>query len=452
MASRALVIILGLISLASPLPAADPGPPREPSAERGRESVHRPLNPPFWSPRAYEDAWKFWGVARKPGDYARSFRDRYGLHEAPYENGGLPLGFTRPKGLLGLGRGLGNDCLLCHAGTVAGRTIVGLGNASLDMQSLYEELSAADGLEPVMPLTLCNVRGTSEASNFAIYLMQFRDRDLRHRLPVKYPLCATLCEDVPAWWLYKKKRTIYHLGVADSRSVRTMMPFLLIPGNRAEAIKAYEPDFADIRAYLLTVQPPKYPFPTDPGLTAKGKLVFEQVCARCHGTYGPGGRYPNRLIPLDEIGTDSTLATAFAPEGVDHYLKSWFAQEHGPAGERYHGLNGGAYQAPPLDGIWATAPYFHNGSVPTVYHVLKSDERPDVFTREFRGTAAEYDPGKLGLRVIPLEDSRSTPAVAIEQRKVYDTTQPGRGNGGHRFGDTLDERQRMAVIEYLKTL
>ena len=89
------------------------------------------------------------------------------------------MGFTRSRGMLGLGTGLGSDRLLCHGGKVAGRTIVGLGNCSLDMQSLYEELAAADGLDPVMPLTLCNARGTSEASNFAIYLMQFRDAELR---------------------------------------------------------------------------------------------------------------------------------------------------------------------------------------------------------------------------------------------------------------------------------
>jgi len=41
---------------------------------------------------------------------------------------------------------------------------------------------------------------------------------------------------------------------------------------------------------------------------------------------------------------------------------------------------------------------------------------------------------------------------ALERRKVYDTTQPGRGNGGHPFGDKLSEQERMAVIEYLKTL
>ena len=234
-----------------------------PSVGRGRETVRRPLNPPFWSLRAYQNAWRQWGVGEQPADYARAFRERYGLHPPPYENGGLPMGFTRPRGLLGLGQGLGNDCLLCHAGTVAGQTIIGLGNSALDMQSLYEELAAADGLDPVMPLSLCNVRGTSEASNFAVYLMQFRDAELRHRLPVKYPLCENLCEDIPAWWHFRKKKTIYHLGVADSRSVRTLMPFLLIPGNTAESIKQREPEFAEIRAYLLSLEPPRYPYAID---------------------------------------------------------------------------------------------------------------------------------------------------------------------------------------------
>ncbi len=126
------------------------------------------------------------------------------------------MGLTRSAGLLGLGTGLGSDCVLCHAGRVAGQTIVGLGNSALDMQSLYEDMAAADGLDPVMPLTLCNVRGTSEASNFAIYLMQFRDKELRTRLPVPYTLCPNLCEDIPAWWHLRRKRTIYHLGVADT--------------------------------------------------------------------------------------------------------------------------------------------------------------------------------------------------------------------------------------------
>lgn len=419
----------------------------------GERLVHQPLNPPFWSLRAYQGAWKRWGGPKpESDDYSRAFRERYGLCAPTYENGGLPMGLVRSPGLLGVGTGLGSDCLLCHAGKVAGQTIIGLGNAALDMQSLFEDLASTDGVDPTMPLTLCNVRGTSEASNFAVYLMQFRDTELRVRLPVKYPLCQNLCEDVPAWWHLRKKRTLYHLGIADSRSVRTLMPFLLVPGNSAAAIKAREPDFKDVHAYLRSLRPPRYPFGVDRAIAEHGRTIFKRTCARCHGTYGARESYPNKVVPLDVVKTDPTLAHAFAPEGVAHYLASWFGRECGPGGEPLHRRGKDGYQAPPLDGVWATAPYLHNGSVPTIHHLLKSDARPAIFTRSFLGDVEEYDPAKVGVRFQRLARPLDPSAPAIDRRKVYDTTQPGRGNGGHTFGDSLTEPERMAVIEYLKTL
>ena len=123
-------------------------------------------------------------------------------------------------------------------------------------------------------------------------------------------------------------------------------------------------------------------------------------------------------------------------------------RNNGPA---YKAIESEGYQAPPLDGLWATAPYLHNGCAPTVYHVLNSKARPKVFTRSFKTGAEDFDSVKLGWKY-----RECAPAAASlpprEQRKVYDTSQPGRGNGGHTYGDTLSDEQRMAVIEYLKTL
>ena len=53
------------------------------------------------------------------------------------------------------------------------------------------------------------------------------------------------------------------------------------------------------------------------------------------------------------------------------------------------------YQAPPLDGVWATAPYFHNGSVPTLAGVLNSKARPKVFTRSYHTGEEDYDKDKV---------------------------------------------------------
>ena len=231
-----------------------------------------------------------------------------------------------------------------------------------------------------------------------------------------------------------------------------MMPFLLSPLNTAEQIKKQEPLFADVQAYLLTLSAPKYPFPIDQTLAAKGEPLFLRNCSKCHGTYGTDSTYPNKVIPLETIGTDSRLLDSQSADLLAHYRKSWFGEEKGPDGKPFPVQPIRGYQAPPLDGVWATAPYFHNGSAPTIYHVLNSKARPKVFTRSYRAEKADYDVEKLGWKITILDRSPVAKLPPIERRKIYDTAEPGRGNGGHTFGDALTEEERRAVIEYLKTL
>ncbi len=222
------------------------------------------------------------------------------------------------------------------------------------------------------------------------------------------------------------------------------------PLNSASAITREEATFRDIRAYLLTLEAPKYPYPIDAALAKKGQDIFEATCSRCHGTYGEKWTYPNRIVPLKEIGTDPKRWEGLTRKFGEYYNQSWFAREKGDDG--YKGIYTDGYQAPPLDGVWATAPYFHNGSAPTVYHVLNSKARPKVFTRSYRTGEDDYDRERLGWKVKVLDAPPDEKLPAIERRKVYDTTRPGRGNGGHTYGDKLGDDQRQAVIEYLKTL
>ena len=135
-----------------------------------------------------------------------------------------------------------------------------------------------------------------------------------------------------------------------------------------------------------------------------------------------------------------------------YYRASWLYRETGAKGEPYHLLNHGGYQAPPLDGIWATAPYFHNASVPTIADVLDSKSRPAIFTRTFKTDEDAYDQQSVGWKITRLEPNATKRTTAHEQRRITNTSQPGRGNQGHTFGDKLSPDQRKAVLEYLKTL
>jgi hypothetical protein len=99
----------------------------------------------------------------------------------------------------------------------------------------------------------------------------------------------------------------------------------------------------------------------------------------------------------------------------------------------------GPYAARPLYGIWAAAPFLHNGSVPTLYDLLLPPERRP---KTFALGARQYDPVKLGFAV---ETSCS------QQDCLVDTTRTGNGNGGHLWGTDLSESDRMALLEYLKT-
>jgi hypothetical protein len=99
----------------------------------------------------------------------------------------------------------------------------------------------------------------------------------------------------------------------------------------------------------------------------------------------------------------------------------------------------GPYAARPLYGIWAAAPYLHNGTVPTLYDLLlPPDQRPKRFALDGR----EYDPVKVGFAVN---------TVCDQQDCIIDTTRTGDGNGGHLWGTDLAEPDRMALLEYLKT-
>jgi hypothetical protein len=102
---------------------------------------------------------------------------------------------------------------------------------------------------------------------------------------------------------------------------------------------------------------------------------------------------------------------------------------------------GAAYESRVLHGIWATAPYLHNGSVPNLWELLKPAAQR---VTTFKVGSRVYDQMHVGYMT---DQSPFTTGTFV----VDPTNTNGNGNGGHEYGTTLSEDDRWAIIEYLKT-
>lgn len=186
---------------------------------------------------------------------------------------------------------------------------------------------------------------------------------------------------------------------------------------------------------------PRYPFPIDLALAQSGRAHYENKCASCHGF---NEEYVGKPVDIAELKTD--------PERLNSYTKELSLNQNTLGGgrwwrfENFRKTNG--YSSMPLDGVWARAPYLHNGSVPTMRHLLYPDERPAEF---YRGDD-RYDTKHLGFESHIGAEARPKSA---DGRQLFHLKTSERGNGseGHTYGaDDLNDKQKTELIEYLKTL
>ena len=106
-----------------------------------------------------------------------------------------------------------------------------------------------------------------------------------------------------------------------------------------------------------------------------------------------------------------------------------------------------AYKARPLDGIWATSPYLHNGSVPTLYHLLLA---PKNRPTSFYSGSHEFDPKFVGY---VWKDKPAGPHSQFSTVDGHGKAIPGNSTAGHDYGVSgLTEADRLALLEYLKSL
>ena len=387
-------------------------------------------------PRAgIENLWLVWEDGYT-GDYWAAFRARYGLHEARFDNDGLPMGI-RP-----VGKYVTFDCLLCHASTVAGQAVIGVANSTLDVQSLLDDLekaAAAIGVKP--PVTLRD--RTAAAGAVDAVGMAFAFGETYYGAPEGTLNKNCGWERAPAWWQLKHKKRAFNDGSGESPGFRTMAGTLLAFGLTIDQIAARADDFEDIGNYILSLEPPASPFgKLDLGKLSDGRKVFDKTCGGCHGTYGGDtASFPDVIVDAHDVGTDPMREELFRSQEVDAINSTWLGQPN------LTKTNG--YLSPTLVGIWARAPYFHNGSVPDLVGVLDSSSRPSVWRRTGVG-AADWDMERIGWRYDVPTDMPDPNTLA--GRKIYDTKRAGLSNAGHTYGDALSAVDRAAVLEYLKSL
>lgn len=258
------------------------------------------------------------------------------------------------------------------------------------------------------------------------------------------------------------------------------------------------PELQRVENLLWHLAPPKWPEDVfgmiDREKAKTGKALFMSLCAGCHNAWPYAWSEPNKygkrfvlvgLVPQTLVGTDPGQFTDLRPYAITGQTSNYLpgplkGKELVPTGELYaalsrivldtalsnvklndeeklnlHGYRDyplpqppiGVYKAAPRDGVWATPPFLHNGSVPNLYEMLvPANERPKKFC-----IGREFDPVKVGLE-----------ATCSPGTFVMDTTLQGNSNAGHSFenaprgngviGPLLNDDQRWALIEYLKSI
>lgn len=363
-------------------------------------------------------------------------------------------------------------CLSCHTGNINGRFIVGLGDTHRDWTGdlgkaansvvaaakiigTKEERLEADILserfKAIAPHVRTSTVGVNPAVNLTYALMAHRDpRTLEwSEAPLMtLPSNGSLPYDVPPWWHMRRRTTDFASAELKFHQGMIMLASLLGTEDVARA-RTFERSFADVVTYLRQVSPPPFPNVIDRGLAQAGEGVFNRACASCHGTYGANASYPETVTALESVGTDPKAAQQQLVESDRFYewLDTSYYASFGTGGVRASRKLG--YLARPLDGVWATAPFFHNGSVPNLEGVLDSTKRPKFWTRG-RDTRP-YAVDRMSVEYETLSAGKGGHKERLD-RHIYDTTEPGYSNAGHTYGDALTPSERTAVLEYLKTL
>jgi hypothetical protein len=453
-----------------------PEDPR-PEAERRRalfDFVYQTYESSAWIPQSLFDSNLV--TQAVVGDVDTIVRDKAGL-VLWRENAVVPAFGMAPDLSPGQPLKWTVNCLTCHTADIDGITYFGAGTKVFDDKWLGDSLKVltSERWRRLLPGTSADAalaadanrilnshhhdkidsltRGRSTAfaaSHIELYMRPHDGRmpgpDEVGRGDTKTPPLWHTAAKIPAGRWYSDGS--FHGPVpmmASSMELEKDRPFDALVESVLPKIKE---EFDSVIRHL---RPPPYPYAIDRALAAQGKVLFysqEMGCARCHGEYDGQGnvRWPG---VHKDVGTDSARLAVVSDVFIAAFNGSPLAAEGSLVKSR-------GYAATPLTGVWANFPYLHNGSVPTLHHLLGPvTERPAIFTVM---AARRFDRERVGqLLYVNRAYDRLSDVELLRRfgsdRDWFNTARDGSGNGGHDVWPRIrTDANRRALIEYLKTL
>ena len=388
---------------------------------------------------------------------------RYGLYQDPKLP--MPAAFSRLKG-----NRYRVNCLFCHGGPVPGpdgpHFSVGAPNRRADVTAFFlDRLALAERFPryssahrvldriafPAFRKLLADVRlntnrGTVAVWKFSSLEIATRTRGMGYspsgllgllRGKVDDFDVAAIDVDPLPWWNTKLKRHLW-MDAWIPKSGRAFSVNIPGPFN---ALRREEAGLDELVGELSELPVPRYPFVIDSIRAGRGKVSFNDHCAGCHGTYADDGSttWPEMVVPLAQVGTDPARVLVGMTERYRKFVGDSWIGDYGKDDVR---LAPDGYVAPPLRGVWATAPYLHNGSVPTLAAFLELTDRPHYW----RASVDGFDEEAIGLRYETFTER------APSDIDIFDTTRLGKSSAGHLFHRSLTTDERRDVLEYLKSL
>ena len=397
----------------------------------------------------------------------------------------LPVGISRRR-RLGIDH-VGLNCAACHTGTVretpasAPQIVAGMPAHQLDLQSfvefvldcsldarmtdaavrahlpesggpgLFERVLLRVGVMDRLKLQTLDLRnriaplldnrvprwGRGRVDTFNPYKAIQFNWDLT-QLPPDELIGAS---DFPSLWNQQPREgmQLHWDGDNDSVDERNLSAGL---GAGITPVTVDHAGLKRVRDWTWTLPPPPYPFAIDRPLAARGAPLYQQACTQCHGDH----RFRDGVVGGDRVGTVVDIADIGTDRHrLDSYTSVFAANQYALFPDspyrftRFRKTTG--YANHPLDGIWARAPYLHNGSVPTLRALLDAPERRPILF--FRGNDV-FDQAGVGF-VSDVQEQ------AGRRFFRYDTTIPGNSNAGHVYGTELSDEDKRAIVEYMKT-